>query len=375
MKTEDLPLEGVLAVSLEQAVAAPVASCRLVDAGARVIKLERSSGDFARHYDTLANGQSSYFAWSNRGKESLVVDIKNPEDVNLIKRILAKADIFLQNLAVGAAARAGLGSDSLRREFPHLITCDISGYGEEGDYAEMKAYDLLIQAESGLISISGGPGEFGRVGVSIVDIATGISSSLAITEALVRKLRTGEGASIKLSLFDVIGEWMSVPLFHHEHEGSGPDRIGIAHPAMTPYGGFVTSDGRVIVISVQSDREWASFVNSVLERPELASDPRYADNPARMSRRAEVDRMVQEFFGEHTYQEIARKLLDARIAFGALNNMEEFSRHPQLRRWIVESDTGDIAMPAHPDRNRAWRSLRLPRIGEHSDAIRAEFSG
>ncbi len=369
-----LPLDGVLVVTLEQAVAAPVASCRLVDAGARVIKLERSTGDFARTYDESANGQSAYFAWANRGKESLVVDIKDADDVALIKRILRKADVFLQNLSVGAAARAGLGSQDLRSEFPHLITCDISGYGEKGDYARMKAYDLLVQAESGLISISGGPGELGRVGVSIVDTATGISAALAINEALVGKFKTGEGASIKLSLFDVMGEWMSVPLFQHEEKGSGPDRIGLAHPSITPYGGFVTSDGHVIVISVQNDREWVALTNSVLRRPELEKDPKYIDNATRMTRRSEVDGLVQEFFGRHTKAEMTAKLLEAQLAFGSLNTMEEFARHPLLRRWKVESETGPISVPAHPDVNRESRELSLPRIGEHSDAIRSEFA-
>ena len=372
MKNE-LPLEGVLVVSLEQAVAAPVTSCRLVDAGARVIKLERETGDFARSYDTAANGQSAYFAWANRGKESLVVDIKNPDDVALIKRILHKADVFLQNLAVGAAARVGLGSEELRKEFPHLITCDISGYGEEGKYAQMKAYDLLIQAESGLISISGGPGELGRVGVSVVDTATGISAALAINEALVRKFKTGLGTSIKLSLFDVMGEWMSVPLIHHEDKGHGPERIGLAHPSITPYGGFATSDGHVIVISVQNDHEWASVCEKVLNRPELITNPDYIDNATRMSRREEVDGMVQDFFGKRTHNEMFDLLLSARIAFGELNSMAEFSNHTQLRRWEIASETGKISIPAHPDSNRQWRKLSLPRIGEHSEAIRKEF--
>ena len=368
-----LPLEGVLVVALEQAVAAPVATCRLVDAGARVIKLERASGDFARTYDTAANGQSAYFAWSNRGKESLVVDIKNTHDIALIKRILSKADVFIQNLAVGATSRVGLGTDQLRKEFPHLITCDISGYGEEGDYAQMKAYDLLIQAESGLISISGGPGELGRVGVSIVDTSTGVSAALAINEALIRKFRTGEGASIKLSLFDVMGEWMSVPLLQHEDKGTGPDRIGLAHPSITPYGGFVTSDGHVIVISVQNDREWEALATTVLKRPELVTDPKYADNPTRMKRRAEVDGLVQEFFGRHTREEMTEKLLTARLAFGLLNTMADFARHPLLRRWKIDSETGPVSVPAHPDSQRTSRNLSLPRIGEHSEAIRTEF--
>lgn len=373
MTEQTRPLDGVLVVALEQAVAAPVASCRLADAGARVIKLEREEGDFARTYDTAANGQSAYFAWSNRGKESLVVNIKDAADVALIKRILTKADVFLQNLAVGAAARCGLGSDELRVEFPHLITCDISGYGESGAYATMKAYDLLVQAESGLISISGGPGTLGRVGVSVVDIATGVSAALAINEALIGRGKTGTGTGIKLSLFDVMAEWMSVPLLQHEGHGTGPDRIGLAHPTITPYGGFETSDGQTIVISVQNEREWSSFVREVLNRPELEHDPMYADNKIRMTHRADVDEMVQEFFGSRTRNEMVTLLRQARIAFGNVNSMADFRAHPHLRRWNIESETGSISMPAHPDANRDPPTAGLPRIGQHSAAIREEF--
>ena len=355
-------------------MAAPVASCRLVDAGARVIKLEREEGDFARTYDTTANGQSAYFAWSNRGKESLTVNIKDSEDVALIKRILAKADVYLQNLAVGAAARCGLGSDDLRTEFPHLITCDISGYGESGAYATMKAYDLLVQAESGLISISGGPDALGRVGVSVVDISTGVSAALAINEALIGRARDVVGSSIKLSLFDVMAEWMSVPLLQHEGQGYGPDRIGLAHPSITPYGGFETVDGHTIVISVQNDREWSAFVNEVLTRPELEDDPQFANNEIRMSHRADVDAMVQEFFGSKTRDEMIELLQKARIAFGSVNTMQEFREHPHLRRWTIESETGPISMPAHPDSNRTAPNSGLPSIGEHSEAIRREFA-
>ncbi|MYD42301.1 MAG: CoA transferase [Gammaproteobacteria bacterium] len=372
----DLPLQGVTIVALEQAVAAPVATCRLADAGARVIKLERESGDFARTYDTAANGQSAYFAWANRGKESLTVDIKKTDDVKLVKRIIAKSDVFVQNLSVGAATRVGLGSETLRSEFPHLITCDISGYGEAGSYRDMKAYDLLIQAESGLVSISGPPGEYGRVGVSLVDISTGLSAALAINEALFARRRTGEGRAIKLSLFDVIADWMSVPLLQHEEHGSGPERVGLAHPSITPYGGFVSSDGVTIVISVQNDREWKAFTEQVLDRPDLTSHPKFATNPIRMQRRAEVDRMVQDFFSARTKMELVELLTDARIAFGVVNEMPAFAQHPALRRTRFESETGAIRMPAHPDSERRVNDdeVRIPRLGEHSSSIREEFS-
>ena len=369
-------LAGVLVVALEQAVAAPLATCRLADAGARVIKLERASGDFARSYDTHANGQSAYFAWINRGKESLTVDIKRDVDRALVLRILERADVFVQNLAAGAAARAGLGSEALRERFPRLVTCDISGYGETGPYADMKAYDLLVQAEAGLVSINGAPGEYGRVGVSICDYATGISAALAINEALLQRERSGRGSAVKVSLFDVMAELMSVPLLQHDYADAGPKRIGLAHPSITPYGGFATADGGTLVISVQNDREWASFAKQVLERPDLVDDPNYATNPARLARRTEVDEMVQACFARHTQANMAAKLRGASIAYGAVNDLAGLSAHPQLRRQTVASETGHIAMPAHPNATQATDGLpSLPRVGEHSASIRAEFEG
>lgn len=372
------PLAGVLVVALEQAVAAPMATCRLADAGARVIKLERADGDFARNYDTTANGQSAYFAWINRGKESLVVDIKSRADRELVLRILEQADVFVQNLARGAAARAGFDSAELRRRFPRLITCDISGYGEDGPYADMKAYDLLIQAEAGLIAINGADGEYGRVGVSICDYATGLSAALGINEALLERKRTGRGSAVKLALFDIMAELMTVPLLQHDYANAGPRRIGLAHPSITPYGGFVTRDGATLVISVQNDREWASFAGDVLRRPELIDDPLYATNPARMDRREEVDGLVQAFFSMHSRDEMEAKLRTARIAYGAVNDLNGLSTHPHLRRQRVASETGDIDMPAHP--NAAMSAISatdipaLPAIGQHSARLRQEFA-
>ena len=369
------PLEGVLVVALEQAVAAPLATCRLADAGARIIKLERADGDFARAYDAVANGQSAYFAWANRGKESLVVDIKKSSDVALIRRITSQADVFIQNLGVGAAARVGLGSSHLRAQHPRLITCDISGYGEKGPYAAMKAYDLLIQAEAGLVSVSGPAGEYGRVGVSVCDIATGVSAALAINEAMIGRGLTGQGTAIRLSLFDVMAEWMSVPLLQYDYGGTGPNRVGLAHPSITPYGGFLTQDGATLVISVQNEREWRDLVTKVLNKPELASDPEYVDNSARMQHREQVDAIVQNVFAVRSRKELEQQLGDARIAFGAVNGLDDLSKHPQLRRIRVASETGEIDMPAHPDANRVVDGdTRIPTLGEHSDAIRAEFA-
>ena len=369
------PLEGVLVVALEQAVAAPLATCRLADAGARIIKLERAEGDFARAYDAVANGQSAYFAWANRGKESLVVDIKKSSDVALIRRIISQADVFIQNLGFGAAARVGLGSTQLRAQHPRLITCDISGYGEKGPYAAMKAYDLLIQAESGLVSVSGPAGEYGRVGVSVCDIATGVSAALAINEAIIGRGSTGRGTAIRLSLFDVMAEWMGVPLLQYDYGGTGPNRVGLAHPSITPYGGFLTQDGATLVISVQNEREWRDLVTKVLNKPELASDPEYVDNSARMQHREQVDAIVQNVFAARSRKELEQQLGDARIAFGAVNGLDDLSKHPQLRRIRVASETGEIDMPAHPDANRVVdRDTQIPALGEHSDAIRVEFA-
>ena len=375
MNSTPLPLDGILVVALEQAVAAPAASCRLADAGARVIKLERHEGDFARYYDTSAGGQSAYFGWANRGKQSLAVDIKEPSDLALIKRILARADVFLQNLSVGAALRAGLGSDSLREEFPRLITCDISGYGDSGPYATMKAYDMLVQAESGLISISSPANSLGRVGISICDLATGVSSALAITEALLGREKSGKGVGIKISLFDVMADFLSVPLLQQEGEGTDPTYAGLSHPTITPYGGFCTKDGVTIVISIQNDREWANLATSVLERPDLADNPDYLSNPNRLSRRSQVDRIIQAAFSVLTREELEAKLRRARVAFGAVNSLEELSSHPQLRRWTIETETGLFSVPAHPDANRSLPPgrLRLPSLNEHGEAIRAEF--
>ena len=369
------PLEGILVVALEQAVAAPMASCRLADAGARVIKLERPEGDFARAYDAAANGQSAYFAWLNRGKESLAVNIKDAADQALLHRILAQADVFIQNLAVGAAARSGLGSEALRERHPRLVTCDISGYGEDNAYARMKAYDLLVQAESGLVSVSGAPGEYGRVGVSLCDIATGVSAALAITEALFERERTGVGRGVKLSLFSVMSEWMAVPLLHYGSAGVGPARVGLAHPSIAPYGGFVTADGATVVISAQSDREWRDLAGRAMQRPDLAADDRYATNSLRVERRDEVDGVVQAFFARHTRVEVEAKLRAARIAFGAVNDLAGLAAHPALRQWTAGSPTGDVALPAHPDASREPPpALDIPALDAHGADIRAEFA-
>ena len=372
------PLDGVLVISVEQAVAAPLASCRLADAGARVIKIERAEGDFSRGYDAAANGLSSYFAWLNRGKESIVLDLKSAEDKSLLGRMIERADVFIQNLAVGAADRLGFGSELLRKDHPRLVTCDISGYGTTGPYAQMKAYDLLVQAESGLISVSGAPGPLGRIGVSVADIATGEAAARAISEALVRQARTGEGASVEVSLFSTMAEWMTVPLLHHDYLGQGPQRVGLAHPSIAPYGGFATADGTILLIAVQSDREWRTLCETVLDRPELSNDPRFATNKARVENRTETDNAVAEVFARLSNDELRRKLSKSRMAFGAVNDVAGLSSHPQMNRITVTHADGTVEVPA-PATTSDWdlpsgdAHFRLPALNQHGDQLRAEF--
>jgi crotonobetainyl-CoA:carnitine CoA-transferase CaiB-like acyl-CoA transferase len=371
-----LPLEGLLVVALEQAVAAPYCSSRLADAGARVIKVERAEGDFARGYDTVANGLSSYFVWLNRGKESLVADIKKPDDAVLLHRILARADVFIQNLAPGAAARAGFGSEALRAAHPRLITVDISGYGESGECASMKAYDLLVQAESGLASITGHPAGPGRVGVSVCDIACGMSAHAAVLEALIARGISGRGQGIAISLFDGMADWMTVPLLFYEATGEAPKRMGLNHPTICPYGVFATADGGQVLISIQNEREWAKFCASFLGEPELPKQPGFETNLIRVANRPMVDGHVAEAFAHLTRAQAAARLGAANAAYGFVNGVADLARHPALRRVSVATQMGDVSIVAPPTRAADGpRALRpVPAIGAHSAAIRAEFA-
>ncbi len=367
-------LDGILVLSLEQAVAAPYCTSRLADAGARVVKLERPEGDFARGYDAVAKGQASYFVWLNRGKQSLVADIKDAGDAALMHRILAKADVFVQNLMPGAAARAGFGTEDLRRKYPKLIVVDISGYGDEGPYAAMKSYDMLVQAETGLASITGGPDAPGRVGVSVCDIAAGMYAHQAILEALIARGRTGEGRSIKVSLFDGMADWMAVPLLHHDYAGKAPARVGLAHPSVAPYSAFISSDGIPIVISVQNDREWGDFCAHVLGE---AGRPEFATNVLRVKNRAALDAHIAAIFAQHPREALVERLRKGKIAYGELNDVARFSRHPQLRRVEIDTPNGPVAIPAPPpviDGVRAPALGPVPSVGQHSKAIRAEFA-
>lgn len=370
-------LDGLLVVALEQAVAAPYCSSRLADRGARVIKIERAEGDFARHYDHVVHGESAYFVWLNRGKESLVLDIKQPADAALLTDLLAGADVFIQNLAPGAAARAGFGSSDLRRRLPRLITVDITGYGDDGPYADMKAYDLLVQAEAGLASITGTPESPGRVGVSVCDIAAGMYAYAAVLEALLKRERTGEGSGIHVSLFDGMADWMTVPLLHQTYGGKAPDRVGLRHPSIAPYGVFDTLDHKPILVSIQNEREWRNFCARVMGQPAMASIPAFAGNDARVANRDRLDAAIAALFAQLTRAELSERLRAAGVAFGALNDVADFAAHPQLRRVEIDTPSGPVAIPAPPARKHGEDvSLgRVPSVGEHSAALRQEFGG
>lgn len=370
------PLEGLLVVALEQAVAAPWCSCNLADAGARVIKIERETGDFARGYDEVVNGHASYFVWLNHGKESLQLDIKSPDDAALLQRIVSRADVFIQNLAPGAAARAGFGSHDLREKYPRLITCDISGYGEDGPYRDMKAYDLLVQAESGLVAVTGAAGEYGRIGVSVCDIAAGMNALIGIQQALLARERTGKGDGVQVSLFDSAANWMNVPMLHQVYGGKAPARVGLNHPSIAPYGGYRSADGETIVISIQNEREWANFCAHILQQAELVTDNRFSNNSERVANREALDEIVSAVFGQHQRTELERKLNGARIAYGAVNSVEALAAHPQLRRWPVDTPDGEAMLiaPAVKTGFDTGRFGAVPSTGQHTAAIRREFA-
>ncbi len=372
-----LPLKGTLVVSLEQAVAAPFCSSRLADAGARVIKIERAEGDFARGYDSVVHGESAYFVWLNRGKESLTLNIKDDDDLALLKRILARADVFIQNLAPGAAARAGIGSKELRAANPRLITVDISGYGEEGEYADMKAYDLLVQAESGLCSVTGRAEGPGRVGVSACDVSCGMYSYMAVLEALMAREKTGEGASIKTSLFEGMADWMNVPLLQYDYAGTMPKRVGLNHPSIAPYGAYPTQEGGEILIAIQNEREFVRLASDVLMRPDMPEDPLFHNNEARCANRPALDAIIIGAFASVDREALIKRLRNAAIAFGEVNDVAGLSGHPALRRIEVDSPTGPVAMVAPPARHDGVTPELgpVPAVGEHSEQIRREFAG
>jgi len=372
------PLEGILVIALEQAVAAPFTSSRLADAGARVIKIERlEGGDFARRYDAAIDGESAYFVWLNRGKESVKLDIKDPSGRNVLEAMLANADVFIQNLAPGALEKLELDSDSLRQRFPRLITCDITGYGADGPMKDAKAYDLLVQCESGLASITGTPDGPGRVGVSVCDIATGMTAHAAICEALVERTRTGRGRALSVAMFDTMADWMTAPLLFQECLDRPTPRVGLSHPVISPYGAYRCGDGEQIVVAAQTDAEWRRFCAEVLGQPELADDPRFHDNQSRASNRTKLDAIIETAFATRSRAEMSEILDRAGIARGSVNDIAALSRHPQLDRAIVATPSGEVSLPAPPIR-RSGEAPALgpsPAFGEHTQAVINEFCG
>jgi crotonobetainyl-CoA:carnitine CoA-transferase CaiB-like acyl-CoA transferase len=368
-------LKGLLVISLEQAVAAPFCSSRLADAGARVIKIERGEGDFARRYDRHVKGQSTYFVWLNRGKQSVCLDLKAEADRALLRRMIAKADVVIQNLAPGALVRLGLDSHTLTRADPRLICCDISGYGDEGPYRDMKAYDLLVQAESGLASLTGGPEGPARVGLSVCDIAAGMYAHAAVLQALVGRERTGRGRIIKVSLFSGMADWMNAPYLQRRYGGSLQDRPGLRHPTISPYGVFPCADGDVL-LSVQNEREWVSFCGEVLGEPALATDPRFADITNRVANRVELERLIAERFRQRPKAKVAAVLKAAGIAFGMLNTVDGLIAHPQLRTITCATPEGEVTViaPAAAIVGDDPSFGAVPAIGAHTADVRTEFA-
>lgn len=342
------PLDGITVVAVEQAVAAPFCTSRLADAGARVIKVERPEGDFARGYDHAVNGESSYFVWINRGKESISLNLRETGDRDTLRTLCASADVFIQNLAPGAAHRLGFGSAELRVAYPRLITCDISGYGESGPLRELKAYDLLVQAESGLVAVSGAPGPWGRIGVSICDITAGMNALIGIQQALLQRAKTGRGSRIQVSLFDSAADLMAVPYLQTRYGNSAPERVGLKHPSIAPYGVFTCSDGKEFVLSIQNEREWALFCERVLLMPHIENEERFSSNNARVRNREELEYLISEVFLNLSYSQAVDRMTEAQTAFGAINSIHDLIQHPQFRTRPMDVHGKSFEIPATP---------------------------
>jgi itaconate CoA-transferase len=375
-----LPLEGITVVALEQAVAAPFATRQLADLGARVIKIERPGvGDFARGYDATVKGMASHFVWLNRSKQSLTLNLKEDGAKDVLNRLLARADVFVHNLAPGATERLGFGAERLREEHPRLIDCGISGYGSTGPYREKKAYDLLVQCETGLVSTTGTPEVPSKVGISAADIAAGMYAYTGILTTLYMRERTGEGAAFEVSLLEALGEWMGFPAYFTSYGGSQPPRTGASHAAIAPYGPFEAGDGRVVFLGLQNEREWVKFCEEVLERPELATDPRFDTNSRRVENGEELDEAIEGAFKDLTSEEVISRLDGARIANARMRTVQEFLDHPQLEardRWReVGSPVGPIRALVPPVTMQGVESVMepIPEVGEHTDAILEEL--
>jgi crotonobetainyl-CoA:carnitine CoA-transferase CaiB-like acyl-CoA transferase len=370
-------LKGILVISLEQAVAAPLATSRLADAGARVVKVERPEGDFARDYDQVVRGESAYFVWLNRGKESICLDLRQPDDQSILAAMIAQADVFVQNLAPGAAQRLGFGAAETCNRHPRLIYCSISGYGEEGLYRDQKAYDMLIQGESGLLSVNGTPEGSARVGISVCDIAAGESAYAAILQALFVRERSGRGRSIEVSLFHTMADWMNVPYLQTRYGGKAPARVGLRHPSIAPYGAFTCQDGKQVILSVQNDREWRALCEKVLGDSGLASDARYARNVDRVTNVADIEARIASVLATLEREAAVALLTGAGIACGRLSTMEDLITHPQARRIVVETPSGPVEMMGRgtrvPSDGQTYRAV--PARGEQGERLRQEFGG
>jgi crotonobetainyl-CoA:carnitine CoA-transferase CaiB-like acyl-CoA transferase len=378
--TKVRPLDHITVVSLEHAIAAPFCTRQLADLGARVIKVERpGAGDFARAYDQRARGESSHFVWVNRSKESLALDLKDPQDLAVLKQLIAKADVLVQNLAPGATGRMGLDAATLRAANPRLIVCDISGYGNDGPYRDKKAYDLLIQSEAGFLSITGTPDHPSKSGNSIADIAAGMYAYTNILSALIQRDKTGVGSHIDVSMLEALGEWMGYPMYYAMDNASPPPRNAAAHATIYPYGPFDAGDGGTVMLGLQNEREWAQFCQHVLQQPALATDARFDSNASRNANRAELEKIILDSFAALTTAQVIERLDVAQIANARMNTMADLWAHPQLQareRWaMVGSPAGDLPALLPPGKQSAfdYRMDAIPKVGEHTEAILKEL--
>jgi itaconate CoA-transferase len=370
------PLDGITVITLEHAIAAPFCTRQLADHGARVIKVERPGvGDFARAYDERARGLASHFVWTNRSKESLTLDVKHEQANPILEKLLEDADVLVQNLAPGAAARLGLSYEALREKFPRLIVCDISGYGADGPYRDKKAYDLLIQSESGFLSITGSPDEPAKAGCSIADISAGMYAYSNILAALIQRGKTGKGCNIDVSMLESMVEWMNYPLYYAMDGASPPPRAGAAHATIYPYGPFAAGDGKVVMLGLQNEREWGLFCSKVLQQPELATDPRFSSNSARTAAREALRSLIVAVFATLTSEQVIERLELAQIASAHMNDMHDIWEHAQLKarqRWVeIDSPAGSMPalLPPGVPNTYTPRMDAVPALGQHTDSI------
>jgi len=369
-------LSDLLVVSIEQAVAAPYATSRLAEAGARVIKIEKPpAGDFARRYDAAAHGESTYFVWLNQGKESAVLDFKQPADMQLLRALVRRADVFIHNLAPGAMERAGLRLEEVRQENPRLITCAISGYGENNDYADMRAYDNLVQGEVGVFAVTGNASGPAKVGMSICDISAGVHAYMGILEALLERHRTGRGRHVSVSLFESVADWMSVPILFQQYTGQVAERTGLNHASIAPYGAYAAGDGQPIMISVQNDDEWVRFCTTVLQSPEIARHPLFSTNPDRVRHREALNEFIRKALAPINKETFIARLRQAQVAYGLIRSVQEVLHHPALSITEVDTPTGPVQLPRRAiPRTSLTERKAVPALGAHTEAIRREFA-